>query len=157
MQYADEVPHTAAETVSFFEPGAKQSKRFGKLPVTQNSRMIQGTRSMAECDQIVPGVENFLIFPIAAGMSCHNRVLMDNLHSIDEAFDRDRLECHVPRYAVSDIVEPDHLVLINHRGLTHTRLERMPRQRCRLLNIELQHITDGERRRHRAFVRCSCR
>ena len=63
---------------------------------------------------------------------------------IDESFDGHGLECDLSRHAVANIVKADHLVLIDRHRAPHAGFERVTRQGGRLLDIQLQHVADGE-------------
>ncbi len=136
--------HATANSVTLFQATAKLRKAFRKLPIAINVRVIQCSRPTYECRQIVQRIKDFRAVHVTANMRGNQFVILNHFHTIDESLDGHGLECHLSRHAVTDVVEPHHLVLIDHRRLSHAGFESMTRQCCGLLNIQLQHIGNRE-------------
>lgn len=105
LQNPNILPHTGSGSVPLFKSLAKFLEHRRQRPLAIDIGMIQSCRPPTQRDQIVQWIEHLIAVFIAAGMPGHHGVLMHDLHAIDIAFDRHRLEGTVPRHAITDRVE----------------------------------------------------
>ena len=96
--------------------------------------MVERSRSTFQRREIVQRIENLVIHVVTSWMPGHDRVLKQDLDTIDVTFDRHRLKRTLPGDAVVHLVEPHKLVLIDLSHLADAGIKPMPRQcRCLLL------------------------
>ena len=130
LQYAYEMTHTTANSVTLFKATAKFDKAFRKLPVAIHVRVIKCSRTACECDQIMQRIKDFRAFFVVSHMRGDQFFIVDHFHMIDKSFDRHGLECHLSWHAVTDFVKPNHLVFIDRHRTSHTGFEGVSRQCC---------------------------
>lgn len=123
LQHTNKMTHAAANSMALLEAAAKLRKAFRQLPAAVNVRVIQCSRPPRESRQIVPWIKDFRSVHVTANMPRNQFVILNHLHMIDESPNRHGLECHLSRHAVTDVVKPHHLVLIDRRRLSHTGFE----------------------------------
>ena len=87
-------------------------------------------------------IKNLVPRLITAVMRGHDLIVMNDVHVIDVAFDRHRLEGHRAGDAVRHVVEAGELILVHFRGLSDAGVKAMLRQRSRLLKVVLQPLAD---------------
>ena len=88
-------------------------------------------------------IENLVAGFIAAPMRGHDLIVMDDVHSIDVAFDRHGLKGAVSWNAVADLVKTGELILIDFRRLADAGIETMPRQFGCVLSITTELLING--------------
>lgn len=125
LQHTHVLTHPGTAAVTFLQPFAEFVEHGRQLPVAVHVRVVQCGRPTLQCDQIVPWIEHLIARGITPLMSGDDCVLMHNLDVIHIALDRHRLERAGTRHAVTHIVEPRELILVDFRFLTHTGIERM--------------------------------
>ena len=130
LQHADEMTHATATSMALLKAAAKIRKAFRKLPISINVRVIQCSRPTCQCLQVMQRIKDFRSVCVTANMPGNQFVILNHLDMVDESFDRHGLECHLSRHAVTDVVESHHLVLIDHRRLSHAGFEGVTWQRC---------------------------
>jgi hypothetical protein len=128
LQHADVLTHSRPDAMSLFQPPAKLGEYRRQLPVPIDVRVIQRGRPTLQCRQVMPRIEQLIARDVTPLVSRHDCVLMNDLNPVDVAFDCHCLKRAVARHAVTDVVEPRELILVDLRFLTHTGVEPMPRQ-----------------------------
>ena len=142
LQHTDILADSTTRAVPIFQPCSQRTECWWKLPVAVDVRVIQGRRTPGKRDQIMQWIKNLVPRLIAAFMRGHDLIVMDDVDTIDVAFDRHRLEGRRAGDAVRHVVEACELILVHFRGLADTGVKAMLRQRSRLLQVVLQPLAN---------------
>jgi hypothetical protein len=128
FQYAHELADSVTRTVPIFQPRSQFAERRREFPIAVHIRVVQGRRASGEGHQIMQRIENLVARFIAPLVRGHDLIVMDDVHSIDVAFDRHGLEGRLAGDAVADVVETGELILIDFRRFADAGIETMPWQ-----------------------------
>lgn len=142
LQHADILADSTTRTVPIFQTCPQFAECWWEFPVAVDVRVIQGSRTSGKRYQIMQRIKNLVAGLITAVMRGHDLIVMDDVHAIDVAFDRHRLEGDRTWDAVRHIVEACELILVNFRGLADAGIKAMLRQRSRLLQVVLQPLAN---------------
>ena len=123
LQHTDKLPYAGPRPVTFFQTLPELQEYGRKLPVAVHIRVIKRGRATLQSRQIVQGIKHLVAGLITAFVCGHDGVLMHDLHTIDVAFHRYRLEGTWSRHAVAHLVETGELILVDFRLLTNAGVE----------------------------------
>ena len=142
LQHTDILADSTTRTVPIFQPCSQFAEDRWKFPIAVHVRVIQCRRTPRKRYQIMQRIENLVAGLITAVMRGHDLSVVDDVHAIDVAFDRHRLEGHRAWHAVRHVVEACELILVNFRRLSDAGIKAMLRQRSRLLQVVLQPLAN---------------
>lgn len=125
----DVLPHARPGTVTPLQTLPQLRKHRGQLPAAVHVGVIQRRRSPAQRYQIVQRVEHLVARLVTPPVAGNHTIAMHDVHAIDVAFHRDRLERPGTRHAVLHVVKTHQLILVDLGRPHHARIKSVPGQR----------------------------
>lgn len=83
LQNSHVLPHSGASTMSLFQTLTQLQKYSRKFPLAVHVRMIKSRRTPLQSRQIMQWIKHLITGLIASLMRGHDRVLVDDFHTID--------------------------------------------------------------------------
>jgi hypothetical protein len=142
LKHADVLPHARPRAVSSFQTLSEPRKDSGQLPAAVDVRMIQRRRTTPQRGQVVQRIEHLVAGLVTPPVAGNHTIAMHNVHAVDVAFDRDRLERIGPRHAVLNPIKTHQLILIDLPGAHDARIKGVPGQRHRSRTVSLKELTN---------------
>ncbi len=143
LQHTDILADSTTRTVPIFQPCSQFAECWREFPIAVDVRVIQRRRSSRKRYQIMQRIKNLVARLIAAFMRGHDLIVMDDVHSVNVAFDGHGLEGRLARNAVADFVKTGELILIDFRRFADAGIETMPRQFGCVLSIATELLING--------------